>query len=243
MIEISLIPDVKRQLIKAQAIRARVIAGSIIIGLSSLAILLLTLFYVFGVQTLRNVSADKRIETGSLRLASTEDLSKTLTIQNQLSVLTSLHENKNIDSRIFDVLGAIIPPEPNDIQISSLHIDSASKSISIDAQAENSYVALEIFKKTIQGAVINYVDSNKETKTVELASNVSISNASYGEDSSGVKLLRFSMKFNYSEELFSPKSKALSIAIMVDGNVTDSYLGVPKSIFAERASDIKTEGR
>lgn len=241
MIEINLIPEVKQQLIKAQTIRTRVITGSIIIGLVSMAVLILTLIYVFAVQTVRGVMADKAIEEGSAQLASVDDLSKTLTIQNQLKVLTGLHDGKNIDSRIFDVLGAIIPPNPNNIQISNLYIDSETKSITIEAQAPNSYVALEIFKKTIQGSTIKYTDPAGEQKTVALASNVSISDTSYGEDNTGLKMLRFGIKFNYPEELFSPNSKSVSVVVTVDGNVTDSYLGVPKSIFADRASDI-TEG-
>lgn len=238
MIEINLIPDIKQELIKAQSIRTKVIAGAILVGFLSLVVVTLLSIYVFAVQTVRSNVADKAIIDGSSKLASVEDLSKTLTIQNQLSVLSSLNDNKNINSRIFDVLFAIIPSQPNDVQISDLTVDSDNETVTIDGQAANSYVALEIFKKTIAGADIKYTDSYGKERTQPMASSISISDTSYGEDNTGVKVLRFTINFKYAPELFSPSSKKVSIVINVDGNVTDSYLGVPKSIFADRASDI-----
>lgn len=239
MIEVNLIPDVKQELIKAERTRFKVIAGSITIGIISLAALTLLAIYVFGVQTVRGSLADTAIKDGSTKLESVADLSKTLTIQNQLTVLDSLNDSKKVDSRIFDVLGAIIPPEPNKIQISNLSIDSSADTITIDGQAANSYVALEVFKKTIEGATLRYVDADGAAQSVPMASNVSIRDTSYGEDNTGTKLLRFTISFTYASELFSPLAKNISIVISIDGNVTDSYLGMPTSIFADRASDIE----
>lgn len=238
MIEINLVPDVKQELIKAEKTRSKVIAGSVLVGLVSLVVLILLAVYVFGVQTIRNNVADSNIKKGSEQLASVNDLSKTLTIQNQLSVLDSLNSNKHVNSRIFDVLGAIITPEPNKIQISNVSVDSEYETITIDGQSEKSYVALEIFKKTIEGATLKYTDEQGEKQSIPMASSVSISDTSYGEDNSGLRMLRFTISFKYATELFSPLSKSISIVITVDGNVTDSYLGVPKSIFADRAADI-----
>ncbi len=239
MIEVNLIPDVKQELIKAERTRFKVIAGSITIGVVSLAALTLLAIYVFAVQTVRGNIADASIKEGNTKLESVADLTKTLTIQNQLTVLDKLNDNKKVDSRIFDVLGAIIPPEPNKIQISNLSINSSVDTITIDGQAANSYVALEVFKKTIEGATLKYTDADGATQSVSMASGVSIRDTSYGEDNTGTKLLRFTISFTYASELFSPLSKNISIVISIDGNVTDSYLGMPTSIFADRASDIK----
>jgi len=238
MIEINLVPDVKQELIKAEKTRSNVIAGAILIGVVSLAILALLAVYVFAVQAFRGSVADADIKKGSEQLSSVADLNKTLTIQNQLTILDSLNSNKQVDSRIFDVLGAIIPPDPNKVQISNLSIDSAAGTVSIDGQAVSSYVALEVFKKTIEGSTLRYTDDQGEKQSVPMASNISISDTSYGEDNSGNKMLRFTLSFKYAPELFSPLSKAISIVITIDGNVTDSYLGVPTSIFADRAADI-----
>jgi Tfp pilus assembly protein PilN len=238
MIEINLVPDIKQELIRAQRIRSRVIAGSILIGIVSIATVVLLLAYVFVFQAIRSSAVDQSIKSGSAKLASVSDLSKTLTIQNQLTKISDLNNNKNLDSRIFDVLNTIIPPSPNNIQISSLTIDSSAGTVKIEGQAANSYTAVEIFKKTISGATLKYTDSDNKEQKVNLASNISTSDTSYGEDSSGVKVLRFTLSFSYASELFSPASKNVSLVITTGGNVTDSYLGVPASVFADRATDL-----
>ncbi len=237
MIEINLIPDVKQELIKAQHIRSAVISVTILIGLASVAIVTLLAIYAFGVQTVRSALADDSIKKGSAQLAAVPDLSKTLTIQNQLTMISTIHDSTKIDSRLFDVLQEIIPPAPNDVQISTFKIDSSADQITIDGQAVNSYAAVEVFKKTIEGAQVSYSDG-KTTQTVPLATNVSTSNTSYGEDASGVKVLRFTIGFSYAPELLSPLSQNVKVTIANQGNATDSYLGVPTSIFVDRAKDL-----
>ncbi|NTW61205.1 hypothetical protein HGB24_00770 [Candidatus Saccharibacteria bacterium] len=246
MIEINLIPNVKQELIKAQRIRTKVIASSILVGVISISVVTLLAVYIFGAQSLRGYLADKDIDTYSAKLKAVPDLSKMLTIQNQITKLKALNDNKKIDSRLFDLLAAIISPIPNDIRYSSLSIDSDQKTISIEAQSVNSagaYATAEIFKKTIEVAQVKYTDTDGKDQQVNVASNVSTSNVSYGEDASGQKVLRFTISFNYNDALFSPSSKDASVVIVYSdgGDFTDSRLGVPSTIFTSRASDI-TEG-
>lgn len=242
MIEINLVPDVKQELIKAQRIRSAVVTISILVGVISVAVVTLLAIYIFAVQTVRGSITDNAIKQGSNELASVEDLSKVLTIQNQLTKISDLNSSKNIYSRIFGLLSSIIPPSPNDVQISNLKIDSTSELITIEGQAPNSYAAVEVFRKTIEGAKVKYTDGNNETQEVTLATSISTTNTSYGEDSSGTKVLRFTISFVYAPELFSIASKNASVIITTKGNATDSYLGVPKSIFVDRAKDL-TEGQ
>lgn len=237
MIEINLVPDVKQELIKAERVRSLVISTAILAGIISLAIVAILAAYVFGVQSVRGALDDDNIKKGNAQLAEVEDLSKILTIQNQLSKISELNGQKKIDSRIFDVLQAVIPPAPNTIQVSSLLIDATNSRISIEGQTPT-YDTLEIFKKTIDGAVITYkIDG--EDKQTKLASEISTSDVSFGEDSTGVKVLRFTLSFIYPEELFSPSVPGVVVKLTNQGNVTDSYLGLPKSIFVQRAEDLE----
>jgi hypothetical protein len=238
MIEINLVPDIKQELIRAQRIRSKVIVASIFVGFISIAVVASLAIYIFTVQVVRNNTADEKIKTGSDKLIKVTDLSKILTIQNQLTKIPEINSNKKIDSRIFQVLTAINPPVPNNVQISDLSIDSSTSTITIDGQASNSYAALETFKKTIAGAEVKYTDSSNNSQKVALTTSISTSNISYGQDSSGVKVLRFTINFVYADELFSPNSEKVSIVITTSGNATDSNLGVPVSIFADRATDL-----
>lgn len=238
MIEINLIPDVKQELIKAQRVRTLVISSAILAGLAALALVAVLSVYVFGVQTVRSAIADQSIKTENDKFASVEDLSKVLTIQNQLTKISALNDQKKIDSRIFDVLAALVSSDPNAIQVSNLSIDAETNTITIEGQAAQGYSALEIFKKTIGNTVVS-VGTGEDKQTFPIGADISTSNVSYGEDTSGAKVLRFTVSFVYPQELFSPTSQALAIKVTNQGNVTDSYLGLPKSIFADRAADLE----
>ena len=236
MIEINLIPDVKRELLRAQRTRATVISVSILTSIIAAGLVVMLVLYVFGVQTVRSAILDGQIKEGSETLAKEEDLSKILTIQNQLSKISELNGQKNMDSRMFDVLAAVIPPAPNDVQISQVAIDAEESTIRLEGQTRG-YDSMEVFKKTVDGAIIVY-NKDGEEQTVKLANDISVTDTSYGSNAENRKVLRFTLSFNYAEELFSPDVASPTFRLSVNGNVTDSYLGIPKSVFTERATDL-----
>ncbi len=75
--------------------------------------------------------------------------------------------------------------------------------------------------------------------TVKLASNLDTGEVTYGENATNEKVLMFTISFEYPEELFSSAIKDITVKLSVNGNVTDSYLGIPRSIFTERATEVK----
>ena len=238
MIEINLIPDVKQELLKAQKVRSAVISISIIVGIAAIGIVIVLALYVFGAQLLRDKLANDSITKQYNQLSSVEDLANTLTVQNQLTKLSAVHDDKNINSRVFDVLSTIIPAEPNAIAITKLSINSEEKTITIEAQAVNGYPALETFKKTVAATKIVYsLEGEDKQTTVPLASEIIDGDRSYGDDESGKKVLRFTMTFTYADELFARSSKNAVIVGPTKKNATDSYIGVPKSLFTNKASD------
>jgi hypothetical protein len=239
MIEINLVPDVKQELLKAQRVRSAVISIAIIVGIASIALVVLLSIWAFGVQTARGVISDNTIKSESQKLANVPDISNTLTIQNQLSLLSELHDTKRIDSRIFDVLTTINPPQPNDVAINKLAVDSTNNTVLITAQAPNGYPALEVFKKTIAATTFQYAVDG-ENQSVSLSSDMTDTDRSYGEDVTGKKVLRFTLIFTYPDELFAPNLTNARIVAPTKTNVTDSYMGVPRSLFTQSAAD--TEG-
>ena len=208
------------------------------IGIASIAIVVLLVIWVFAVQNGRGLSLDGDIKKQSEKLSATPDIANTLTIQSQLAKLPVNHDDKNISSRIFDVLTTINPESPNDIKLTKAVINTEDKTITIDAQAENGFTALEVYKKTITATNVEYVKDNKRI-TIPLVDNISIGEQSYGEDASGKKVLRFSITLNYSDELFDRGIQSFTIVAPSKKNVTDSFLGVPQSLFTTKAEDIE----
>lgn len=240
MIEINLVPDVKQELISAQRVRAGVISMAILVGIIAAGVVVVLAIWVFAVQAARSVITDNAIKSESEKLSQVEDISNTLTIQNQLGKLSAMHDGKHIDSRLFDILTTINPPEPNNVAITKLTLDSETSSITVEAQAVNGYPALEVFKKTIAATKFEY-SKDGQSQSVPLATEISDSERSYGENASGVKVLRFTLVFAYSEELFSKTAENATIVAPTRTNVTDSFLGVPKSLFTQRASDTEDQ--
>lgn len=241
MIEINLIPDVKQELLGAKRVRAYVVSGAIITGIAAVALVILMAIYLFTVQGVRGSLTDNAITEKGKELSSIQDLSNMLTIQNQLGALTEMHASKNIDSRMFSILTAINPPQPNEVRISSAKVESETSTITIQGQAINGYEAAEALKKTILSTSISFNNEENKSTKIPLTKDVSTSEMSYGEDATGKKVLRFTMSFVYAPEFFARSSKEASISRPDTKNVTDSYLRIPQSLFGERASNIGEE--
>lgn len=238
MIEINLVPDVKQELIKAQRVRSSVISIAIVTGLASVGVVILLAIWVFAVQAGRGFLVDNTIKDESQKLSSVEDISNTLTIQNQLSELSAMHDGKHIDSRVFDMLTTINPEAPNTIKLTKTTLDTGSNTIVIEAQADNGFAALEVYKKTIGATKIEFVKDEKK-ESIPLITTTSLGDQSYGEDSSGKKVLRFKLTLTYSDELFARNVQNAVIVAPSKKNVTDSFLGVPQSLFTVKADDVK----
>ena len=238
MIQINLVPDVKQELITAQRVRTSVITGAIFVALAAIGVIVVMSIYIFGGQTIRGAILDGNIESEQQKIADVPDLSNTLTIQNQLTKLDETHSNKNISSRLFDVLKTVNPEKPNNIKTSTILLDSETSTITIEAQASRGYSALEVYKKTIAATNIQF-EQDGTGESYPLASNLQVTDTSYGQDSSGKRVLRFTITFEYPAELFAYSSKNARIVGPNEQNVTDSYIRIPQSLFGDRAEDLK----
>lgn len=240
MIEINLLPDVKRELLRTRMMRNTVISFSILIGITSLAVTVF-LAVVLGGQLAGQAIQDAAINDKNHQLSTVSDLDKTVTIQHQLKKLNEQHRNKQATSRLFDVVGATNPPAPNNVRFSSIKLDPDEKTITIEGSAERGYIALEVFKKTITNSKIQFKDDNKE-KSVPLAQNVVAGETSFGENSEGKKVLRFAFTFTYPDELFTTEHDAVKVTTPTTTvDVTDSKLGIPQSLFDKKTDDNKSK--
>ncbi len=279
MIELNLIPDVKRELLKAQRQRNAVISIAIMAAIAAGAVVVLMWLYVYPTQTLWMNTENKAITEQYTKLSSIEDLDKMLTIQNQLGAVSSLNNGKNITSRLYDVLNVIVPTDPHKITISSVTAelsdsnatsstasgDSASAAsgviVTIEGQTTGSYSSLEVFEKMIAAAVIEYKPvegfddkgtMNCGTKGYECkylvegggdrSTAVTENETSYGDTQDGSKALYFSISFTLAPEVLSNQVTDVRLKIGQNGNVTDSYLGVPRAIFEPRNEKESSNG-
>lgn len=240
MIEINLIPDVKREYLKTKSLRNLVITTSVIVGAGTIA-LAVALGIIFSGQLVLEMVRSNNIKSEGAKLVAIEDLNKTVTIQQQLSKIDSQQASKSMNSRLFDVMAAINPPAPNDIKISLLKMDPEAETVTIEGSAANGYMALEVFKKTISNTKVQFTVDGV-TEDYPLATDITTGDTSFGEDASGSRVLRFAFTFTYPSELFMISDNPVPL-ITPSGrvNVTDSKLGVPESLFGKKADDLEEE--
>lgn len=271
MIEINLVPDVKRELLRAQTQRNFVISIAIIAAIAAGAVAVLVAAYVYGAQVLMMRTANSAIDREFATLSSVEDLDKMLTIQNQLNTVSSLNQNKRMTSRLYDMLNVIVPEDPHNVRISSMIVEPAGAeddgeevngeaTVTLEGQTTGSYASLEVFEKMIAAAVIEYRVAEGGEETGELncgdatrqcrhlavgsgdrSTAIQVSEMSFGEDQSGARTLYFKLSFAIVPELLSNNVSDVRLKIGQNGNVTDSSLGIPRAIFEDRPAEEGSE--
>ncbi len=155
--EINLVPDIKGEMIKTLKLRNLIFFLCIIVALASVGVVLTT-GLIMGGQQLALDSKKKTIDSLSEKLNSYSDLNDFLTIKDQVGSITTLTENKQVFSRTFNILSAMLPTGADTIIISELNVDLSEEqpTLAFDAQADAGtepyydYRVLDAFKKSMQ---------------------------------------------------------------------------------------------
>ena len=231
MIEINLLPNVKRELLKTRVMRNRVISISFLVGGASIAAVVV-LALILGSQIAAEAVQNGVIKDRNDKLIAVEDLNKVVTIQHQLTKINEQHSGKKFNSRIFDVVTAVNPVAPNNVSFSDIKVNPGSKTITLEGSAVNGYSALETLKKTILNTKVQTTDGDKSSE-VSLTKEIKDGDTSFGENSEGKKVLQFSFSFEYAEELLAPANNGTVSVLTPTGkvDVTDSRQGIPDSLF------------
>lgn len=230
MIELNLLPDVKREFVKAQRLRKQIIALMILISIIAAGLVVAIALYVYGAQFAFGAVLDNNIENKSNELSEVEDIDSYLTIQNQMAALPELHDSKQVYSRLFDYLPVLNPAAPNEIRISRLNVDEETNSVTIVGNARD-YKAVTVFENTLQNAQLSFKEyGTDDSFTESLVSNVTTSEVSLGEDSSGNRVVTFTATLEMNEAAFDRNSTDVRVTVP-ERNTTQSAQGVPQQVF------------
>ena len=256
MIQINLIPDAKLELIRTQKHRNMIVSVAIIVMLATLGAVVLVAFYVFGAQAIRDNIANDNINKEEKNLLQIEDLDKNVTIQNQLAAIDKTHEDKLMTSRIFGILSVISQKNtPNEVSILSFAVSKEEGTISLVAQTKTrGFEAADIFKKNIEALHVTYKpynddgslpDSKESEAQVEFASDVILSSPTTNQaDNGSGESVSFNISFKYAPQVFGMRNHIVEIRGLDKGNVTDSYMRLPRDLFKEsdKPNDAASEG-
>lgn len=134
MIQFNLLPDVKIEYLRARYRMRLIVAASILISAVSIFFFMsLFSFVKFGQGThIKNLDKDIDKAASNLR-ASSPDLDRVLTVQNQLNGLPKLHDDKVISSRLFDYMFLLTPQQAT---ISDVELDIENSTLLIKGNTD-----------------------------------------------------------------------------------------------------------
>lgn len=181
MIQVNLLPKVKLDYIKAKRAKRSATLIALIVGAGSLGIFIFLFFAVNIVQSKYSSDLTKDIKTETNNLQSIEDLNKILTVQNQLSSLSSLHDTKPVTSRLFSYIAKTTPDK---VSIAEVEVNFEESLITITGGADsvktiNTYADTLKFttykvesaveeKNAFVSVVLSSFDTNEEETTYEI---------------------------------------------------------------------------
>ncbi|MDQ3123601.1 MAG: hypothetical protein M3Q14_02875 [bacterium] len=133
MIQFNLLPDVKVEFIKTLKLKRTVMAVSIIAVATAIGLLLL-MFSLTAVQKRHVSNLDGDISRLKSELESTEDLTRILSVQNQLNALPTLYNGQPAVDRL---PGYIDQTTPSGIGITEMSVDYSLSTVEIIGDADN----------------------------------------------------------------------------------------------------------
>jgi hypothetical protein len=217
MIEINLLPEVKKEFVRTQRTKRAIISGIVLTSIASIALVGILAFYTFvGLPTLQN-GADKEIDSLAKSLQSDKNLTRNLTLQNQLAVLPDLHAQKGDFTPLFDIMKSLNPAAPNNVTITKLTIDAVSNTLIIEAKTKD-YNGIGVFRDTIKSAKIAYTlrASDGETekkKDIPLFTDVIFTNVGLGSSDSGQQIASFTVNATYDIDTFSVQASERKVTV------------------------------
>ena len=175
-VSLNLLPDVKKQLLKARRQRALVVSISMVLVVISV-IILVALFGTLEATKLMASNSRGKIDDYKSQLEQakkSKELNKYLTIQNQLAQLDSIKDKKMVFSRLVDYLQAVNPSSPNNVELATVSLGgsddtadsstatavdmSAGVTVSLEGSAKD-LKAVNTYKDTLDNAILSYQDS------------------------------------------------------------------------------------
>ena len=180
MIQLNLLPDVKMAFIKARRTKYLVLMTAILAAGASLAIMIVLLLAVNVLQKNHLKRVNKDIKDHTSELQKDPDLTRVLTVQNQLKSLPGLYSQNPVTSRMFGYLGQIVPAQVN---ITDLEFNFTLHTVQITGTADT-LDRVNIFADTIK--YTNYTTQKDPKNSVKAFSDVvltsfarTVSNATY----------------------------------------------------------------
>jgi len=223
-LQINLLPDSKQQYVKQEHSRNLIISIATLISVICVAIFVIMLITVYGVQKKQISGSNASIAQSEAQLKAIPNFNQILTIQNQLSTLSTLHHSKHVTSRVFDYLVSVTPKK---VAVGNISVDLAANTMQIDGTADSQH-SVNVFIDTLKYTTYKL----GSTSTAKLAFS-KVVESTFGINSQGTS---YSVSFSFDPALFSNANLDLQKKVIVP------KLNVPKQTTTRSAIDDPSSG-
>lgn len=212
MIQLNLLPDLKKEFIQSQKTKGLVISGSVFVTIGAVGLSALLFVYVTFIQQLQINLATDSIKEKQTQLTAIADVSKYLTVQAQLAALPDLHNTKGSYSRLFDYLGVLNPSAPSNINLNNLQLDAKTQTLILTGTT-GSFETLNVFVDTLKNAQISYkVAGEGEVKKDTMFAQVLVQNSGLSRTTSK-SLVSFVVKIVYNKSIFDTQNTDITASV------------------------------
>ena len=225
MIQLNLLPDVKKEFIKTQRLKRNIISGAIVASAVAIGLVVLLAIYVHVAQKVARNQLQGDIDRSSQELGTKKDLSKILTVQGALNALPGLYDQKTVSSRVFDYLRVVMP---NQASLTKVDMDLSKRTLKLDGTADD-YKSLNVFVDTLKNAQLSYGPAEKR-QTVRAFDMVVISSANSSNDVNKPGVT-FNLAMQFDQSLFKTitEKPAMTITTANDGPKTNEIFSIAES--------------
>jgi Tfp pilus assembly protein PilN len=224
MIQFNLLPDIKVQYLRAKHQKHLVMVASTLTIIVCVALMAVLAGVVFGVQKKSINDLTKDIDSAETELSETDDLTKILTVQNQLGALTGLHDEKPVANRVF---GYMTQATPLNASISRLNTDFTGQTMTISGSADT-LETVNTFVDSLKFTTY-HTANDEETETMAFSEVVL---SAFGRDSTGAT---YTITFKFDPLIFSEQEE---ITLTVPERITTrSTTEQPSALFESGGSN------
>ncbi|HEU5187533.1 MAG TPA: hypothetical protein VFT87_03450 [Candidatus Saccharimonadales bacterium] len=225
MIQLNLLPDLKKEFIKAQKTKGLVITVAVLTTAGALGLSILLFLYVTFGQQLQITLATDSIHKKSEELAKVQGIDQYLTIQNQLASLDALHAEKGVYSRLFSFLSILNPSPPNNVNLNNAQLVTSEKAV-LFVGTTGSFEALNVFADTLKNAKVSYKAGGEGDLVKEpMFTQVFIQDSGLAKVNNNT-VVSFTVKAIYNSPVFDVRNTEL-VADVPKITTTQSVTGAP----------------
>ena len=229
MIELNLLPDVKKEFIRAQRTRNTVISGAIFVCIVAVGAIALLATTVYGAQNVWKENLKKEIATNHQIVADKQEINKYLAVQSQLQALDQKAQERSVYARLFDYLPQLNPAPPFNVTIYDFVLAKDTATITMSGSA-NSFEAVNNFKYTLEQVKLSYALEDGTKNETALFTEVISGSPALSSTNSGKVQAIFDFTIIFAPEAFDQSHK--DIKITVPKLVTsDGDRNAPKELF------------